>query len=206
MYHSYLVINTGGNPDRPRPGRRWIGNIYNVHQRLCMGFPNERQIENDPDFLLPFNKDGFTDLSPKTSNPDKSIQGFKRPEFLFRIENIIADNQTKSLICVRSKNIPNWEYAFRNAEILLDNRFPIFRPKEFNPTFEVGDQFRFKIDISLSKKSSKYRYEPRNEDEKKTQGKRIALTWESDTDRDEVIRRWFEKKNKSSREKKIVDR
>ncbi len=38
MYLSQLLIDTGGNPDRPRPGRMWLNNIYHVHQRLSMAF------------------------------------------------------------------------------------------------------------------------------------------------------------------------
>ncbi len=38
MYLSQILIDTGGNPDRPRPGRMWLNNIYHVHQRLSMAF------------------------------------------------------------------------------------------------------------------------------------------------------------------------
>ncbi|HUW60885.1 MAG TPA: type I-E CRISPR-associated protein Cas6/Cse3/CasE [Candidatus Bathyarchaeia archaeon] len=40
MYLSSLMINTGDNPDRERPGRRWLRDIYHVHQRLSMAFPS----------------------------------------------------------------------------------------------------------------------------------------------------------------------
>lgn len=38
MYLSSLMIDTGDNPDRPRPGRLWLRDIYRVHQRLSMAF------------------------------------------------------------------------------------------------------------------------------------------------------------------------
>jgi len=43
MYLSSLMINTGDNPDRPRPGRLWLRNVYHVHQRLSMAFPSRSQ-------------------------------------------------------------------------------------------------------------------------------------------------------------------
>ncbi len=41
MYLSSLLIDVGDNPDRPRPGRLWLRNLYHVHQRLCMAFPSD---------------------------------------------------------------------------------------------------------------------------------------------------------------------
>jgi CRISPR system Cascade subunit CasE len=46
MYLSYLMVNTGTHPDRPRPGRLWMRNIYTVHQRLSMAFPKNVRKEN----------------------------------------------------------------------------------------------------------------------------------------------------------------
>ena len=48
MYQSTLMINIGDNPDRPRPGRLWLRNIYHVHQRLWMAFPTSQQRADDP--------------------------------------------------------------------------------------------------------------------------------------------------------------
>jgi CRISPR system Cascade subunit CasE len=47
MYLSCLMIDTGNNPDRERPGRTWLRNIYHVHQRLSMAFPAKEK-EGDP--------------------------------------------------------------------------------------------------------------------------------------------------------------
>ena len=50
MYLSCLLIDVGDDPDRPRPGRTWLRNIYHVHQRLCMAFPSRERMEADPPF------------------------------------------------------------------------------------------------------------------------------------------------------------
>ncbi len=59
MYLSLLLIDVGNNPDRPRPGRLWLRNVYHVHQRLCMAFPTDQQRACDPGFLRPYAPDGF---------------------------------------------------------------------------------------------------------------------------------------------------
>ena len=54
MYLSCLLIDVGDNPDRPRPGRLWLRNLYHVHQRLCMAFPSARKTRtSDNDKRLP---------------------------------------------------------------------------------------------------------------------------------------------------------
>src|SRR5436190_21766487 len=49
MYHSHLLINVGDNPDRPdwNISRRWLRNLYRVHQRLCMAFPSAAPRRDD---------------------------------------------------------------------------------------------------------------------------------------------------------------
>ena len=59
MFLSCLLIDTGINPDRPRPGRMWLRNLYHVHQRLCMAFPSAPRISEDPEFLKPFKPEDF---------------------------------------------------------------------------------------------------------------------------------------------------
>ena len=147
MFHSYLVIDTGGNPDKPRPGRQWINNIYSVHQRLCMGFPSESKMNEDKLFLKPFIPDSFTKddsgfysdkLEQPLSNKEKN-----RPDFLFRIDNQIYENQRTAVICIQSELEPNWNYAFQNAKLLLSDNFPISKAREYNPVFNIGEKYRF---------------------------------------------------------------
>ena len=38
MYLSSIPVETGHDPNRVWPGKRWIRNPYRVHQRLCMAF------------------------------------------------------------------------------------------------------------------------------------------------------------------------
>lgn len=152
MYHSHLIVNTGVNPDRPRPGRNWLNNIYAVHQRLCMGFPSDKQVVDDPDFLSPFDPNNFS----KRKIVNNSLNnGNKSSDFLFRIENNIKENSQNAVICIQSEDKPDWYYAFRNAHYLLED-VPIQEPWEFNSDFSEGDELLFRIKINLSKKSNKY--------------------------------------------------
>lgn len=69
MYISCLLINVGDNPDRPRPGRLWLRNLYHVHQRLCMAFPSDPRKTSDPHFLSPYTPSDFPEqrhLADKT--------------------------------------------------------------------------------------------------------------------------------------------
>ena len=77
MYLSCLLVDVGVNPDRPRPGRLWLRNLYHVHQRLCMAFPSSAQKAEDPLFLKPFDPQGFQHVH----GPRNSEQAF-----LFRID------------------------------------------------------------------------------------------------------------------------
>jgi CRISPR system Cascade subunit CasE len=196
MYLSYLVIDTGGNPDRPRPGRQWLSNIYAVHQRLCMGFPTQKKYLEDSEFLSPFLPDNFT----KDGEPPYYLQrkGEKpksnRPEFLFRIDNQIHGNQRIAIIGIQSELKPNWEYAFQNSMHLLSSDFPIAEPKKYNPVFSIGDTCCFRININLSKKSSAYNKNGKERNRKEEQGRRVALTWDSENERNSAIRQWFENK------------
>lgn len=38
MYLSAIPVETGNDPNRIWPGKRWVSNPYRVHQRLCMAF------------------------------------------------------------------------------------------------------------------------------------------------------------------------
>jgi len=175
MYRSTLLINVGDNPDRPRPGRLWLRNIYHVHQRLSMAFPTRQQRAADPKFLRPFDPDGF-----------------ERPRFLFRIDNILEDDSPRAVILVQSEAPPDWVYAFQNARPLLAAE-P--ETRDYDPAFSAGDKLRFRIRVNLSKKSKRDVRTPRDGTDKagrpKDQGKRVAFTWEKGRNPDEAIREWF---------------
>ena len=193
MYISCLLINVGDNPDRPRPRRTWLRNLYQVHQRLCMAFPSDPK--RDPYFLKPFN--------PENSDA-KRVHGVERSAdsgFLFRIE---PQPGGRVVIVVQSAIEPNWHYAFQNAGHLLRN--PLAAPphvEEFDPCYSKDQQLRFRIRVNLSKKikaSANGTNLTKAGDgadrfgRPKTQSKRVALTWDKEQDPEEVIREWFSRK------------
>src|SRR5438876_483640 len=114
MFLSLLHVNVGNDPDYP--GRRWLRDVYRVHQRLWMAFPDAARRDEDPFFLGTW--DGPSIASPK---PKRREAGF-----LFRIER---DGSAR--ILVQSVQRPSWEYAFQNAPYLLQSD-PQMR--EFDPT------------------------------------------------------------------------
>jgi len=184
MYMSHLMIDIGDNPDRPRPGRLWLRDVYHVHQRLCMAFPSEARVKRDVEFLQPFQEDDF----PLLRNPDVKPED-PRHSFLFRIDTGIQDG-ARTVILVQSALKPDWDYAFQNARFLAAD--PEW--KEYAPTFEVGQELRFRIRINLSKKSKDLRNTREETDaygRPKSQSKRVAVTWDKDQKPDEAIRAWF---------------
>lgn len=137
MYLSCLLIDMGDNPDRPRPGRLWLRNLYRVHQRLCMASPSSVQKENDPSFLKPFERDGFQHVhGPRT--PDQA--------FLFRIDPLFGG---RAMIVVQSAKKPDWDYAFHNARYFLAAAPQV---KPFNPHFEPSQRLRFRLLANPTKK------------------------------------------------------
>lgn len=189
MYLSHLMINVGDNPDRPRPGRLWLRNIYHVHQRLSMAFPSPRQRAEDPRFLSPFDP-----------------AGFQRPRLLFRIDNAIQidnaieDDCPRAVILVQSDLRPDWVYAFQNARMFLAAE-P--ETRDYSPTFLVGAELRFRIRVNLSKKSTTSKggddlRKPRDgtdaKGRPKSQSKRVSLTWDKAQGPDAAIEEWFASK------------
>lgn len=132
MYLSCLLIDTGTNPDRPRPGRLWIHNQYRVHQRLCMAFPSDPRKAEDLDFLKPYVPGEFA---------QKQVHVHRGTEagILFRIDPQPAG---RAVILVQSALEPNWDYAFHNASHLL-----IGPPqtKQIQPRFEQNQRLRFRL-------------------------------------------------------------
>lgn len=132
MFHTCLLIDTGRNPDRPRPGRRWLDNLYRVHQRLCMGFPTAARVETDAAFLHPFREQDFAaghvhvDRAPESG-------------FLFRVDPLPMG---RAMIIVQSAAHPDWAYAFQNARHLLAAE-PLVREDE--PELVAGGVHRFRL-------------------------------------------------------------
>lgn len=187
MYLSSLLIDVGDNPDRPRPGRLWLRNVYHVHQRLAMAFPNAEQQQQDPQFLKPFNPEGF-----------------QTGRLLFRIDNTIADHTARAVILVQSKLKPDWDYAFQNARMFLAAPPEV---RVLDTEVAAGEVYRFRIRINLSKKSKTSKggvdlTSPRpgldSKGRPKAQSKRVSLTWDSHQDPEEVIHAWFNGKGKAN--------
>lgn len=158
MYLSTLLIDIGDNPDRPRPGRTWLGNLYHVHQRLCMAFPSALQQSWDPEFLKPFEPCGFRDTRPEqcgtgadpnscpVSAEDRPVHAPRDTDhnFLFRIDPRPGGNP---VILVQSAIDPNWDYAFHSADFLRAAQV-----KEYNPVFANGQSLKFLLVANATKK------------------------------------------------------
>jgi CRISPR-associated protein Cas6/Cse3/CasE subtype I-E len=99
MYHSHLMINVGANPDRPDWNicRRWLRNLYRVHQRLCWAFPSAKLKEQTGD-----------------------------RNFLFRIDYPVDVKRggRKPVIIVQSSSLepPDWDCAFGLTKGVIDNQ------------------------------------------------------------------------------------
>jgi CRISPR system Cascade subunit CasE len=139
MYLSHLLIDVGNNPDRPRPGRSWLRNVYRVHQRLCMAFPPEQRTMNDPDFLAPYDSQEF-------AAQQVHVERSTHAGFLFRID---PQSAGRVVILVQSGTCPDWDYAFHNARHLLA------APPEsklFDPTFAAQQHLRFRLAANPTRK------------------------------------------------------
>jgi CRISPR system Cascade subunit CasE len=159
MYLSTLLVDTGVDPDRPRPGRQWLHNIYHVHQRLCMAFPSARQKDGDRDFLKPFAPDGFTHVHGPRSGEQA---------FLFRID---PQPGASPVILVQSALKPDWDYALNNAGFLLAAPPGV---KEFDPAFSKGQSLRFRLVANPTRKIDT-RTGP---DGKRRNGRRVPVKYE----------------------------
>ncbi len=119
-----------------RPGRSWLRNVYHVHQRLWMGFPDSRRKKDDPFFLGTW--DGPAIPEPK---PTRRECGF-----LYRIEH---DGPTR--ILVQSAQRPDWEYAFQNAPGLLAGA-P--RVRQLDPAPRRDQAYRFRLLANVVRRNS----------------------------------------------------
>jgi CRISPR system Cascade subunit CasE len=139
MYLSCLLIDVGEDPDRPRPGRLWLRNLYRVHQRLCMAFPSPGRVSDDADFLKPFKPEDF-------GSGQVHVARATDAGFLFRIDPRPGG---RVVILVQSACEPDWDYAFRNAGYLLAAPPQV---KPFAPSFAEGRRLRFRLLANPTKK------------------------------------------------------
>ncbi|MFZ5450927.1 MAG: type I-E CRISPR-associated protein Cas6/Cse3/CasE [Thermodesulfobacteriota bacterium] len=149
MYLSSLLIDVGDNPDRPRPGRLWLRNLYHVHQRLCMAFPSHQRTQHDPEFLAPYDPCDFPEqrhlADRKSTEVDvdilKQVHTRRNQDtgFLFRIDPLSGG---RAMILVQSASAvkPNWDYAFQNVSFLR-----AYDVKCYHPQFKRGDFLRFRL-------------------------------------------------------------
>jgi CRISPR system Cascade subunit CasE len=131
MFLSLLNVKVGDDPDRPQPGRLWLRDLYRVHQRLWMAFPDAKRLAEDEFFLNVWDGPALADPKPKR----------REAGFLFRIE---VDGGPR--ILVQSAQRPNWDYAFQNAPYLLA-RYPDCPPKvrPFDPAPCRDQAYRFRF-------------------------------------------------------------
>lgn len=203
MYISTLLVNVGVNPDRPRPGRLWLRNPYRVHQRLCMAFPMQQRKTDDPLFLRPYKPEDF-------AVNQVFVERQTDAGFLFRIDPVPGGSP---MILVQSAILPDWDYAFHNAPYLLLTKPEV---RQYNPQFQAGKSYKFRILINLSKKIKKssdgtdlqkYKNETDAFGRQKAQSKRVSLIWDKNADPTPIIRDWFIQKTrvKSSNSNQLID-
>jgi len=142
MYLSSLLIDTGDNPDRPRPGRLWLRNLYHVHQRLCMAFPSPSRKSDDKDFLKPYKPSDFADGQVHVTREVDS-------GFLFRIDPLPGG---RAMILVQSAIEPDWDYAFHNAGYLLATKPEV---KTVEREFSDRQHLRFRLVANPTRRLSK---------------------------------------------------
>lgn len=123
MYHSHLLINTGDNPDRVdwQRTRSWLRNLYRVHQRLCMAFPDKdkalagrSETERFAEYCKPFQPPSGPDAFATTEDEPGDVHTPRNGErgFLYRIDYPVLGSVRKPVILVQSAARPDWDYAF----------------------------------------------------------------------------------------------
>ncbi len=157
MYHSYLLINLGENPDREDwRNRLWLRNLYRVHQRLCMAFPSSSRKSDDEHLLKPFKPEDF-------GQGQVHVSRGRDAGFLFRIDPLPGN---RAVILVQSAPKPDWDYAFHNADYLLAAPPQV---KSFDPNYANRQHLRFRLLANPTKRFS------RNSREK--DGQPVAERW-----------------------------
>ena len=135
MHHSHLLINVGNNPDRPdwNACRKWLRNLYRVHQRLCMAFPSVVPAEHEREaaYCRPFDAKQFLHLHelPSQSN-GCDVHQTRNGEngFLFRVDYPVdAELRVRRpVIIVQSagEKEPDWRLAFGLDKDQNDSKRP----------------------------------------------------------------------------------
>jgi len=174
MHLSSLLIDVGDNPDRPRPGRLWLRNLYHVHQRLCMAFPSASRKSEDAHFLQPFQPKDFGDQQVHVERQADS-------GFLFRIDFPVQPYQRweeprpggRAVILVQSAVRPDWDYAFHNARHLLAAPPQV---QSFDPCFSRGQSLRFRLAANPTRRLSRHSLEADGQPVKEASiGKRVPV-------------------------------
>jgi len=170
MFLSHLLIDTGNDPNKPAWGisRRWLRNLYRVHQRLCMAFPSNDRKKSDPHFLKPYEPKAFQ-AEPKAFQGQVHVQRKDSLGFLFRID---PQPGGRVVILVQSAARPDWEYAFYNAEYLLAAE-PECR--EFDPCYEKGQRLRFRLMANPTRRLSPRSLGPDGQPIQHGVGKRVPV-------------------------------
>jgi len=180
MHLSSLLIDVGDNPDRPRPGRLWLRNLYHVHQRLCMAFPSDPRLQRDPNFLAPYDPCDFPEQRHLADKSKKELDSHilsqvhaKRNQdsgFLFRIDPLPGG---RAVILVQSSLKPEWNYAFHNAGYLLAAPPEV---KSFDLYFTRGQSLRFRLVANPTKRLSRHSLEADGQPVKEASiGKRVPV-------------------------------
>lgn len=123
MYHSHLLINVGDNPDRPDwdRNRRWLRNLYRVHQRLAMAFPSAvptAALEREQAYCAAYGPGGFPEQRdlPTDLDDDCDVHQPRNDQagFLFRIDYPpdFTRGGRRPVIIVQSAKWPDWDCAF----------------------------------------------------------------------------------------------
>lgn len=210
MFLSTLLVDVGDNPDRPRPGRLWLRNLYRVHQRLCMAFPSADKQKNDPLWLKPYRPDDFPEQRhqagkslKKEEAPVDLLRQVHAPRnaksgFLFRVDPMPGG---RVVILVLSAMKPNWNYAFGLTPGLVDSRTgnpignaghllaaPPSEPKPLRLMLETGVRFSFSLLANPVRRISPNSVDAHGRPfDKKWHGKHVPVPMNG-----ESLRKWLE--------------
>jgi CRISPR system Cascade subunit CasE len=128
-----------------------------------MAFPSDSRKADDVDFLKPYILEDFG--NGQVHDIRKVDSGF-----LFRIDPRLGG---KAVILVQSAIMPDWDYAFHNADYLLACQPEC---KEYNPAFRMGQRLRFRLVANPTKRLSRNSRESDGKPVKETSiGKRVPV-------------------------------
>jgi CRISPR system Cascade subunit CasE len=175
MYLSSLMIDTGGNPDRPRPGRLWLRNIYHVHQRLSMAFPAKERASDPCPFL--FRIDNRIDEN--AARAVILVQSAVEPDWEKAFENV------SSVFWVVAPLVREYAPSFAAGD-RLRFRVRMNLSKKAKTARDGMDLRKTREEVDGVRGLAK------------SQSKRVSVTWNGDEGEtpDDAIRKWFSEKGK----------